>query len=702
MPSTELSVFPGVLNEFYYDLYSNNLITFTVTEESNIYAVLSDLGVDLDLYLVRLNSDGSPEIDSDGDVKIFNSSTNSGTQDDVLFAQLPPGDYYYMIENPLAGRLEFPESLNYSLTIDAKTFDETTRLSDDPYLPQQWHLFNTGITSDGDIGINGNQWISAPNADIGAPEAWKINTDASEIVIAIIDTGVDTSHPDLITNLWTNSREIPGNGVDDDGNGYVDDIHGWNFVDNSSKVVVNEETYHGTHVAGIAGAQGNNGIGVSGVAWNTQLMALDVFNGEKSTGFDPNGNSADVSAIYYAVDNGAKVINMSLGENIKMSPEVYNDLNLDPAYRAAFQYAYDNDVFVSLSAGNEGDQLSDKNQWKLIGNKDIYTSEPAVYSNEFGNIASVGSSQAQNRISDYSNYGQSISIFAPGGDGGQVIVDQDEFGRPTYASTPDTLILSTVPTGTGSVDSDYGYAAGTSMSAPVIAGIAALIRAEDSSITAPETLAILRAGAIVNPYLIPYGDQGLQANLYSSLEIARSWTGTDDLTQINQSSDTPIINLSFLTEAQSITGQASFKTDLDGKEDAFSSSGDDLITGFYRTVDQFGAVSDATGNSVLPGESGYAEIAISSNNLAEGLANVSTSASDLVDNDFTLSGGEYLAPYVIFDGEIWFAFQEANSDKVDHFQLLSTNTFGFERTIAGEGDQSFDDLIISFDSDSII
>ena len=701
MSSTELSVFPGALNEFNYDLYSDSSITFTVTEESNVYAILSDLGVDLDLYLGRLNSDGSPEIDSKGRPKIFNSSTNGGTQDDVLFAQLPPGDYFYQIVNPLEGKLEFPESLNYSLTIDAKTFDETTRLSNDTYLPQQWYLFNTGITAGGEIGIDGSQWISAPNADIGAPEAWKINTDASDIVIAIIDDGIDITHPDLITNLWTNPREIPGNGVDDDGNGYVDDIHGWNFVDNSSKVVANEESYHGTHVAGIAGAQGNNGIGVSGVAWNTQLMTLDVFNGETSTGFDPNGNKADVSAIYYAVDNGAKVINMSLGGNIKMSPEVYIDLNLDPAYRAAFQYAYDNDVFVSLAAGNEGDQLSDKNQWKLIGNNDTYTSEPAVYSNEFGNIASVGSSQAQNRKSDYSNYGQSISIFAPGGDGGQVIVDQDEFGKRTYGSTPDTLILSTVPTGSGSVDSDYGYTAGTSMAAPVIAGMAALIRSENSSITAPETLAILRAGAIVNPYLVPYGDQGLQANLFSSLEIARGWTGTDDLTQINQSSDTPIVNLSFLTAAQSITGQASFKTDLDGEEDAFSSSGDDLITGFYRTVDQFGAVLDATGNRVLPGESGYAEIAISSNNLTEGLANISTSASDIVDNEFTLSGGEYLAPYVIFDSEIWFAFQEANSDQVDHFQLLSTNTFGFERTIVSGGDQGFDDLIISFDSSSI-
>ena len=585
MSSTELSVFPGALNEFYYDLYSKEDITFTVTEESNIYAILSDLGVDLDLYLGRLNSDGSPEKWPDGRLKIFNSSTNGGTQDDVLFAQLPPGDYYYLIKDPLERILESPDSLNYSITIDAKTFDETTRLSDDPYLPQQWHLFNTGMTSDGDIGIDGAPWISAANADIAAPEAWKINTDASEIVIAIIDKGIDITHPDLITNLWTNPREIPGNGVDDDGNGYVDDIHGWNFVDNSPNVVANAESDHGTHVAGIAGAQGNNGIGVSGVAWNTQLMTLDVFNGEKDVGIGADGNQADVNAIYYAVDNGAKVINMSLGGNIKMSPELFNDLNLIPAYRAAFQYAYDNDVFVSLAAGNEGDQFDDRNQWKLVGNNDIYTSAPAAYSNVFGNLASVGSSDAQNRKSGYSSYGQSVSIFAPGGDGGQVVVDKDDFGNAIFASSPLTKILSTVPTGSGSVDSDYGYLAGTSMAAPVIAGMAALIRSENSSITAPETVAILRAGANVNPYLVPYGDQGLQANLYSSLEIARSWTGTDDLTQINQSSDTPIINLSFLTEAQSITGQASFKTDLDGEEDAFSSSGDDLITGFYRTVD---------------------------------------------------------------------------------------------------------------------
>ena len=700
MPSTELSVYPGFINEWNYDLYNNSFIRFTVTEESNIYAILSDLSVDLDLYLGKLNADGSPE-QEDGEPIVLNSSTNGGTQDDILFAQLQPGNYYYAINNPLERILEFPESLNYSITIDAKTFDETTRLSNDPYLTDQWYLFNTGITNYGDTGIDGSQWISAPNADIEAPEAWKINTDASEIVIAIIDDGIDTSHPDLINNLWTNPREIRGNGVDDDGNGYIDDVHGWNFVDNSSNLVANAEADHGTHVAGIAGAQGNNGIGVSGVAWNTQLMSLDVFNGEKGVGIGADGNRADVNAIYYAVNNGAKVINMSLGGNEKLSPDEFINLFSDSAYTAAFQYAYDNDVFISLAAGNEDTQFKDRNLWKMIGNNDIYTSEPAIYSNIFGNIASVGSSQAENRKSSYSNYGQSISIFAPGGDGGQVIVDQDEFGKPTYASTPDTLILSTVPIGSGSVDSDYGYKGGTSMAAPVIAGMAALIRAEDSSITAPETLAILRAGANINPYLIPYGDQGLQANLFSSLEIARSWTGTGDLTQINQSNETPVINLSSLTAAQSITGQASFKTDVDGNDAAFPSSGEDLITGFYKTVDQYGAVLDATGKRVLPGESGYAEIAISSNNLTEGLSNISTSASNNVNNDFTLSGSEYLAPYVIFDGEIWFAFQEANSDQVDHFQLLSANTFGFERMVDGD-DQNFDDLIISFNSDSII
>ena len=393
---------------------------------------------------------------------------------------------------------------------------------------------------------------------------------------------------------------------------------------------------------------------------------------------------------------------MSLGGNTKLSPDEFINLNLDPAYTAAFQYAYDNDVFISIAAGNEGTQFKDRTEWQMIGNFDKYTSSPALYSNVFGNIASVGSSQAQNRKSGYSNYGQSISIFAPGGDGDSVIIDMDEFGQAIYAETSLTEILSTVPIGTGSIDYDYEFLGGTSMAAAVIAGMAALIRAENSSITAPETLAILRAGANINPYLIPYGDQGFEANLFSSLEIARSWSGTDDLIQINQSNETPVINLSSLTAAQSITGRVSFNANLDTKEeDSLTSSDDDLITGFYKTVDQYGAVLDATGNRVLPGENGYAEIALSSNNLAEGLANISTTRSDTTENYFNLNGGEYLAPYVIFDGEIWFAFQKANSDQVDHFQLLSANTFGFERMVDGD-DQNFNDLIISFNSDSII
>ena len=137
MPSTELSVYPGFINEWNYDLYNNSFIRFTVTEESNIYAILSDLSVDLDLYLGKLNADGSPE-QEDGEPIVLNSSTNGGTQDDILFAQLQPGNYYYAINNPLERILEFPESLNYSITIDAKTFDETTRLSNDPYLTDQW------------------------------------------------------------------------------------------------------------------------------------------------------------------------------------------------------------------------------------------------------------------------------------------------------------------------------------------------------------------------------------------------------------------------------------------------------------------------------------------------------------------------------------------------------------------------------------
>ena len=173
---------------------------------------------------------------------------------------------------------------------------QASRTSNDPDLGSQWALHNTG--QDG----------TTPGIDIDAQKAWDTTTNASRTVVAVIDSGIDYTHPDLAANIWTNPGEIPGNGIDDDHNGYVDDVHGYDFVNNDSDPM--DDFGHGTHVAGIIGAVGNNNRGVAGVAWNVQLMALKFL--------DANGvgyTSDAIRALDYAVANGASISNHSWGED---------------------------------------------------------------------------------------------------------------------------------------------------------------------------------------------------------------------------------------------------------------------------------------------------------------------------------------------------------------------------------------------------
>src|SRR5262249_17056604 len=147
-----------------------------------------------------------------------------------------------------------------------------------------------------------------PDADIDAPEAWDVTTGSSRVVVAVLDTGVDYTHPDLAANIWTNPGEIPGNGIDDDHNGYVDDVPGYDFANNDPDPM--DDQGHGTHVAGTIGAVGNNGVGVVGVAWNVRIMALKFLD---SAG---NGTVANaIRALNYAVANGATISNNSYGGN---------------------------------------------------------------------------------------------------------------------------------------------------------------------------------------------------------------------------------------------------------------------------------------------------------------------------------------------------------------------------------------------------
>src|SRR3990172_3887363 len=168
------------------------------------------------------------------------------------------------------------------------------RTPNDPDFNKLWGLHNTGQTG------------GTADADIDAPEAWDSQTGSSNTIIAVIDSGVNYNHEDLTNNIWSNPGETPNNGKDDDGNGLIDDIRGWDFVNNDNDPL--DDNGHGTHVAAIIAAVGNNSKGVAGGNWSAKIMSLKFLDN------DGSGNTADaISAIQYAIDNGAKVLNSSWG-----------------------------------------------------------------------------------------------------------------------------------------------------------------------------------------------------------------------------------------------------------------------------------------------------------------------------------------------------------------------------------------------------
>jgi thermitase len=255
------------------------------------------------------------------------------------------------------------------------------------------------------------------DADIDATDAWETRTKCARV--AVLDTGVDTDHPDLVDNLWDNDDEKPGNGKDDDDNGYVDDHIGVDIRDGEGDG--EDGNGHGTHVAGIIGASGDNGLGVSGVCWSGSVMSVKFMN---SRGQGAMSDAAE--AIEYAVRNGARVLNCSFGSTSNSS-----------ALEDAIDYAKDKGALIVAAAGNDGVD---------IDKEPVY---PAAYSD--GNILSVTASTSSDELAGYANYGdESVDVAAPGDD-----------------------VVSTYRGG--------GYAAmsGTSMAAPAAAGAAAILRKEN-------------------------------------------------------------------------------------------------------------------------------------------------------------------------------------------------------------------------------
>lgn len=281
---------------------------------------------------------------------------------------------------------------------------------------------------------------------INAVEAWT-KTQGEGVIVAVVDTGLDYNHTDIQGNIWVNNREVPGNGIDDDGNGYIDDNKGWDFVtldDDREDNDPLDDHGHGTHVSGTIAAVANNAQGIAGVAPKAKIMALKGLDG------DGSGSISDLAhAIYYAANNGAGVINASWGgsvSNIDLMPTILLD---------AINYAHDvkNVVFVA-AAGNS------------------YADVSHFFPASYRNVITVSSADHLDQRSDFSNYGQKIDVSAPGG-------DSNSDGNNFYNNILSLRARNTDMYGGGAmvVGSNYYRSRGTSMATPHAAGVAALIRA---------------------------------------------------------------------------------------------------------------------------------------------------------------------------------------------------------------------------------
>ncbi|MEI6528843.1 MAG: S8 family peptidase [Candidatus Falkowbacteria bacterium] len=333
-----------------------------------------------------------------------------------------------------------------------------------------------------------NQWYLAK---IRADSAWGKISESPDMVIAVIDSGIDINHPDISDNIWHNGKEIAGNNKDDDNNGFADDTNGWDFVLNNSNPTpkfssgwTEAGVSHGTMVAGIIAARGNNNQGVAGVTWRTKIMALRVLNDKGE------GKISDVvRAIDYATNNGADIINLS-----------FVNFNYSEAVQEAIKRAHSNGVMIVAAAGNEQAAGEGYN----IDKTPIY---PACYDGQFGENMVIGvvATDALDQKAHFSSYGfHCVDIAAPGISFFNTVTPGSDVNNPNKYYD--------------------GYWSGTSMAAPLVSASLALIAQANPELSRREIVNILFAStdniSRLNPtYLGQLGNGRL--NLNSAIEMAK-------------------------------------------------------------------------------------------------------------------------------------------------------------------------------------
>ncbi|GET37024.1 S8 family peptidase [Microseira wollei] len=419
---------PDLANQTHRQRF-NHLLTFGV-EEARAFSPF----IDLNFYRAT-----NPDLVNLSNRQLFNHLIDWGINEGRIFSPFLDINFYRASNGDLASfnnRQLWEHFQSYG-------FFEGRSFSPIPYSASiGYGLVNASAAVAAAIGqspfsdvpnLGGNNW----NLDmVKAPEAWSKGYTGQGIVVAVVDSGVDYTHPDLDNNIWINTKEITGNGVDDDRNGFVDDVRGWNFADSNNNPM--DFYYHGTHIAGIIAAE-NNEFGMTGVAFNAKIMPVKVYNGANG------GYGVNVAAgIRYAADNGANVINLSMG----------NDITNDPVTQA-IRYAIGKGTVVILSSGNDGDIVPDY---------------PARYATHFG--IAVGSVDRNNNMSWISNRAGTT--------------------RLDYVTAPGVDIYSTFPL------SRYGTKTGTSYAAPHVSGVAALILSANPNLSPVQVERIITANANSN------------------------------------------------------------------------------------------------------------------------------------------------------------------------------------------------------------
>ncbi|HYF15014.1 MAG TPA: sensory rhodopsin transducer [Phycisphaerales bacterium] len=436
------------------------------------------------------------------------------------------------------------ESLPGLRGVEPNRVFQSHALPNDPRFNEQWHLRNVGQP----VGFSGP---GVPDADIDAEQAWDITIGSRDVIVGIIDTGVQINHPDLADNIWINPNEVPNDGVDNDGNGYVDDVNGFDFGESDNNP--DDNGGHGTPVAGLIGAVGNNGVGVTGVNWQVSLLPLKISNS-----FGGLSLAAIVQAHDYVTDMRNRGVNVAVTNNsygaYGQAGDFYEDepTGFNAERDAILRYLNSGGIFVA-SAGNGGfDGIGDDND------DPESTAFPASYN--LPGIISVAAMDNADGLAGYSNFGdQTVDVAAP---------------------AVDTL--------TTAMNSGYTFFGGTSAAGPVVAGIAALIKAAKPTASAVEVRELLQSTSDPLPSLQGKVRSGGRVNAHRALlaattegPLVQSVTPGPITTQLDPSTGQPLTQIT-VRFSETISNDASFfnatnvRLRHNGADNSFG-TGDDVL-----------------------------------------------------------------------------------------------------------------------------